>query len=151
MISIPFFRRIACRLAVPRLAIIAAGLMLTCTQAIAVDTDLDGVEDNLDNCIEAPNGPLILDAGGNSQLDTNDDGYGNICDGDLNNDGDTNTLDLNLYRLAHRTEPGDPNYNPDADFNGDGPVNSLDLIIYNQDLHRQPPGPSCIDLPGGCI
>jgi len=31
-----------------------------------------------------------------SQLDTDGDGFGNLCDGDLNNDGNTNTLDLNL-------------------------------------------------------
>jgi hypothetical protein len=120
-------------------------------QVVEEDADGDGIPDSGDNCILVANGTLIPDAGGNIQLDTNGDGYGNICDGDLNNDGDTNTVDLNLYKLAHRTEPGDPNYNPDADFNGDGPVNSLDLIIYNQNLHRLPPGPSCIDLPGGCI
>ena len=65
-----------------------------------------------------------------------------MCDGDLNNDGSTNTLDLNLYKLAHRTSPGDTNYNADADFNGDVVINTLDLNIY-KGLHRLPPGPSC--------
>jgi hypothetical protein len=87
----------------------------------------------LDNCTLVTN----LD-----QLDTDGDGYGNLCDGDLNNDGDTNTLDLNLYKLAHRSEGGDADYNVDADFNSDGVINTLDLNIY-KGLHRKPPGPSC--------
>lgn len=108
----------------------------------ADDSDSDGIVDMEDNCIDVPNGPLIPDAGSNSQLDTDGDGYGNMCDGDLNNDGSTNTLDLNLYKLAHRTSPGDANYNVNADFNGDVVINTLDLNVY-KGLHRKPPGPSC--------
>jgi len=108
----------------------------------SVDSDSDGIVDLEDNCIEAPNGLVSPDAGSNSQLDTDEDGIGNMCDGDLNNDGSTNTLDLNLYKLAHRTSPGDANYNPDADFNGDVVINTLDLNIY-KGLHRKDPGPSC--------
>ena len=99
----------------------------------ALDLDNDGVPATEDNCI------LVANA---DQRDTDGDGYGNWCDGDLNNDGATNTLDLNLYKQAHRTSVGDPNYNPDADFNGDGTINTLDLNIY-KGLHRNPPGPSC--------
>ena len=100
-----------------------------------------------DNCIDVSNGPLTpgIDPA-NIQRDTDGDDYGNMCDGDLNNDGDTNTLDLNLYKLAHRTACGDPSYNPDADFNGDCQINTLDLNIY-KGLHRKPPGPSCAVAP----
>ena len=97
------------------------------------DTDGDGVPDSSDNCTSVSNP---------SQLDTDGDGYGNLCDGDLNNDGSTDTLDLNLYKLAHRSAVGDANYDIDADFNGDGVINTLDLNIY-KGLHRLPPGPSC--------
>ena len=99
----------------------------------ALDSDGDTLKDFLDNCMEVANP---------DQLDTDGDGYGNLCDGDLNNDGSTNTLDLNLYKLAHRSAIGDANYNVDADFNGDGSINTLDLNIY-KGLHRKPPGPSC--------
>ena len=100
---------------------------------VILDTDSDGTADNADSCT------LIANP---DQYDSDGDGYGNMCDGDLNNDGDTNTLDLNLYKQAHRTSTGDPNYDADADFNGDGVINTLDLNIY-KGLHRLPPGPSC--------
>ena len=99
----------------------------------AIDSDFDGITDDSDNCTLVANP---------DQLDTDGDGYGNLCDGDLNDDGSTNTLDLNLYKLAHRTRLGDANYDVDADFNGDGVINTLDLNIY-KGLHRKPPGPSC--------
>ncbi len=98
----------------------------------AGDLDNDGISDNKDNCIEVSNV---------NQRDTDGDNYGNRCDGDLNNDNKTNTLDLNLYKLAHRSKVGDTHFNPHADFNGDNKVNTLDLNIYKT-LHRKPPGPS---------
>lgn len=98
-----------------------------------LDSDSDGINDFLDNCT------MVINP---EQRDADDDGYGNLCDGDLNNDSKTNTLDLNIYKLSHRSSEGDANYNPDADFNGDGNINTLDLNIYKV-LHRRPPGPSC--------
>ncbi len=100
------------------------------------DGDGDGIPDNQDNCIEIANP---------DQRDTDNDHYGNLCDGDLNNDDKTNTLDLNLYKLAHRSNLGDANYNLHADFNGDNRVNTLDLNIYKS-LHRKPPGPAAITM-----
>jgi hypothetical protein len=113
----------------------ATGTVLVDVQVLVEDNDSDddGIPDVDDNCTLIPNP---------DQRDTDGDGYGNLCDGDLNNDGSTNTLDLNLYKLAHRSSVGDANYDVDADFNGDGTINTLDLNIY-KGLHRQPPGPSC--------
>jgi hypothetical protein len=106
-----------------------------------MDTDNDGVPDYQDNCIQHANGPLIPDAGGNSQQDSNNDGFGNACDADLNNDGQTNSLDLGLLRQVFYTTEADPDFDPDSDLNGDGAVNSLDLGIVNT-LFYHPPGPS---------
>jgi hypothetical protein len=110
----------------------------TVTITAELDTDGDRVSDIQDNCTLVAN---------TDQRDTNGDGYGNMCDADLNNDGITDDLDLQIYSDAHRTaqkDPGDPdydpNYNPDADFNGDGFINTLDLHIY-KGLDLQPPGP----------
>ena len=106
--------------------------------SVALDTDDDGVPDTDDNCITVANGPVIPDAGGNSQRDTDGDGYGNVCDTDINqpNDGITNSLDVGALRLQFLTA------GPDADFNGDGVVNSLDVGILKQ-FFLLPPGPSC--------
>ncbi|MFK7887815.1 MAG: S8 family serine peptidase [Gammaproteobacteria bacterium] len=94
-----------------------------------VDTDGDGVLDSADNCT------LVANA---DQRDTNGDGYGNICDADLNNDGVVNPVDLGLFRAVF-FQGGDL----DADFNGDGVVNATDLGIIRT-LFFQPPGPSGI-------
>jgi arylsulfate sulfotransferase len=105
------------------------------------DTDKDGIADFQDNCVLHANGPLIPDSGGNYQLDTDRDGFGNLCDADLNNDGLTNSLDLGLFRQAFYTNDTQSDFDPDADLNGDNAVNSLDLGIVRA-LFNQPPGPS---------
>jgi hypothetical protein len=96
-----------------------------CSDAVAVCGD---------NCVDVFNP---------DQRDSDGDGYGDLCDSDLNNDGDSNTLDLNLYKQAHRTVCGDPNYTADADFNADCRINTIDLNIF-KGLYRNPPGRSCI-------
>lgn len=99
------------------------------------DADSDGIPDALDNCINVPNGPLLMDAGGNSQLDSNGDGFGNACDADLNNDGVVNGLDVGPFIAEFGTA------GPHADFNGDGTVNGLDVGPF-VDMFGQAPGPS---------
>jgi len=99
------------------------------------DTDLDAVPDSQDNCINVANGPAKRDAGSNVQRDSNGDGYGNLCDADLNNDGITNSLDLVLFKLAFMGSDAN------SDLNGDGIVNSLDLGLV-KNLFMLPPGPS---------
>lgn len=90
------------------------------------DTDGDDVFDALDNCINHANA---------DQRDTNADGFGNICDGDLNNDCIVNSVDLGLLRAVFFSS------DEDADFNGDGGVNAIDLGIFRS-LFFAPPGPS---------
>ncbi len=69
------------------------------------------------------------------QRDTDGDDYGNICDGDLNNDEIVDSLDTVMFREALFTTDAD------ADFNGDGVVDSLDTVIFRGMLFL-PPGPS---------
>lgn len=105
-------------------------------QNSAPDADADGVPDSQDNCVNEPNGPLLPDLGLHIQRDTNGDGFGNVCDPDLNNDGVVNNLDAGLLRLDF-LKTGNLN----SDFNGDHVVNSLDAGILSRFL-LSVPGPS---------
>ena len=103
--------------------------------AATIDTDGDGVTDDMDNCTLVPNGPLIPDAGGNSQRDTDGDGYGNVCDPDFDNSGVINASDLAYLKTKFFTS------DPDSDLDGSGFVNAADLAIVKQ-MFFGSPGPS---------
>ena len=105
------------------------------TTARAVDTDNDGISSSVDNCTAVANGNLIPDVGGHSQLDADGDGYGNICDADLNNTGLVTSGDYTILRNALNTA------NANADLNGSGLVTSADYTILRNRLNTAP-GPS---------
>jgi hypothetical protein len=87
----------------------------------SADTDGDGIADNVDNCKKTANP---------SQLDSDNDGYGNHCDADFNNDGYVNSLDLGMLRNAIGSVFGQPAFNGNIDMNGDGRINALDLGLF---------------------
>ena len=91
-----------------------------------VDADSDLIPDINDNCLNEDN---------TDQRDSNGDGFGNLCDADLNNDGVINVIDLGLLRTRFFTNDAD------ADFNGDGVVNVIDLGILRTSFFGAP-GPS---------
>ncbi len=90
------------------------------------DTDGDGIQDSLDNCILIPNP---------TQCDGDSDGYGNHCDADFNNDLITNSLDISPFRAGFGTT------NKVTDLNCDGITNSLDISAFRR-MFGSPPGPS---------
>ncbi len=92
------------------------------------DTDGDGLRDLADNCTMASNA---------DQFDADGDGYGNLCDGDLNNDNIVNFGDYGIFRQRLGST------DPVADFNHDGIVNLGDYGIFRQLLGKAP-GPSGI-------
>ncbi len=103
------------------------------------DRDRDGVPDEDDNCTEVPNP---------EQRDTNADGFGNLCDPDVNGDGLVTTSWGEIYPLTRRGDvewiamssrngPYDPNF----DLDGDGDVDGDDITIAHMTLFM-PPGPS---------
>ena len=98
------------------------------------DADNDGVPDGEDNCTLVANP---------SQCDSNDDGYGNACDGDLDDSGIINFGDLAIMKAAFFSTPVSPNWNPDADLDCDGNVNFVDLGTQKSEFFG-PPGPSGI-------
>jgi hypothetical protein len=103
--------------------------------ALTQDADGDGVGDTVDNCTRVANGPDDGITAGSPQNDTDGDGYGNICDGDLNQDDYVNVVDLGLFKQRFFTA------DPDADLNGDGIVNVLDLGLFKA-MFFKVPGPS---------
>lgn len=95
---------------------LAAGLMLMLSpMAFAVDTDGDGYDDNSDNCTLVANP---------DQRDTDEDGFGNRCDGDFDNDLQINAVDLGVLRANFFSAF------PDTDLDGDGITNTVDLGIF---------------------
>lgn len=92
----------------------------------SLDTDDDGIDYADDNCQAIPNA---------DQRDTDGDGFGNLCDADLNQDNIVNVLDLGLFRQRMMST------DEDADFDGDGIVNVVDLGILRA-LFFARPGPS---------
>lgn len=103
------------------------------------DYDSDGICGDLDNCSLLANGPSIPDAGGHSQLDADDDAFGNMCDCDFNNDQFCNIDDFGSFLpdLQSGTESM-----PGTDMNGDGFVNIDDFGLFLPGLQSGLPGPS---------
>ncbi|MEL7449469.1 MAG: M14 family zinc carboxypeptidase [Pseudomonadota bacterium] len=94
---------------------------------IGSDSDSDGIADGADNCVLAPNP---------DQRDTNGDGYGNLCDADLNDDDVVNFADLGVMKAAFFTA-GDT----DTDLDGDQMTDFADLALMKSQFFTSP-GPS---------
>jgi len=95
-----------------------------------IDSDADGIGDFHDNCT------LVYNP---EQRDSNGDGYGNICDPDLNNDGVINLADQNILDAFM------PGWSwADTDFNGDIYTGFEDYLIMEAMMFKSP-GPSYID------
>jgi hypothetical protein len=120
------------------LALLAAALLAP--GARAADADADGLADEADNCTLAANGPAATT--GPIQRDFDGDGYGSLCDADLDGDGLVNLVDLGRFKAAFFTSDGN------ADLDGDGLVNLADLARFRA-LFLKPPGPSGVGVPDG--
>jgi len=81
----------------------------------SVDTDNDGVYDYEDNCIDVQNA---------NQIDADNDGLGNMCDADFNNDGNVNVADLKILKGAFGTN------DLIVDMDSNGIVSFHDLILF---------------------
>lgn len=98
------------------------------TVVVRIDEDKDGVDDAIDNC---------LGIGNPAQRDTDNDGYGNRCDADLDNSGFVAFPDLAQFKSRFATSDAD------ADLDGNGFVNFSDLATLRS-LFGAPPGPSAL-------
>jgi hypothetical protein len=105
---------------------------------LLADQDADGVDDDSDNCRALANG---------DQADQNADGYGDLCDADLNGDEVVGGPDFTQFRAAFGTSQGDPGYDPAADFTGDGAVGGADFTVLRTQFGGVP-GPSGLSCAG---
>jgi hypothetical protein len=112
----------------------------------AADSDGDGAPDATDNCIDEPNGPAAPDAGGNIQLDTDGDDYGNVCDCDFDQNQSCNISDFNVF-LADFIATTDSGAGTDMDGNGSVGIDDFNLFLFG--FIAGQPGPSGLVGSGG--
>ncbi|MCH2170274.1 hypothetical protein MK489_05790 [Myxococcota bacterium] len=102
--------------------------------ATTVDSDLDGVSDDLDNCT------LIFNE---TQLDTDADGCGNACDADYDQNGVVGASDFAQFRSAFQAgTSGNPGFRTDVDADGDDVVGASDFAAFRAQFQLAVPGPS---------
>ena len=73
---------------------------------------------------------VVLETGENSLA------VGAIVNGNINNDGFVNLLDISFFNAAFNSQVGDANYNPLADLNCDGNVNLFDISAFNASFNQ---------------
>ncbi len=125
------------------------------------NSDADARGDACDNCrmVNNMDAGQVANAPGTlrAQLDADKDGFGNICDADINNSGSTATSDYTLLRnvLNHLdsettcTAPCVAANIIKSDMNGSGSVTTADYTLLRNRLNTAP-GPSglaCATLP----
>jgi len=104
-------------------SLFAFGLALNANAGAVVDSDTDLVPDAFDNCVARANGP----AEGSNQVDGDQDGYGNACDADYDNDvnAEVNTLDFAIFLTAFTGGPTTV-----TDHDGDGSTTTIDFATF---------------------
>jgi hypothetical protein len=112
-------------------------MSVSATPSAAQDSDGDTIPDASDNCLDAPNV---------SQVDTPDffiernDGFGNACDADWNDNGFVNSLELQMLK-QHYLHGNQDEYDEEISVDGSGVVNALTLGLLRQQYFKLP-GPS---------
>ena len=110
------------------------GLSFAAFAGPSVDHDGDGVYDVLDNCMFVSNASP-------ADCDTDNDGYGNICDGDFNQDTYTDGSDFPTFNFDFNN--GGIDNGTGTDMNCDGYTDGADFPLFNGQFNGAAvPGPS---------
>ena len=112
------------------LACIAGATGLAFAQA--PDADNDSIPDASDNCTQVANA---------DQQDADSDDYGNLCDGDLDNNGAVNEADMELMKGVLNKESSTSAMAAAADLDDDGMVTAKDFARMRAQAANGP-GPS---------
>jgi hypothetical protein len=130
--------------------LISGGIALIATLGIsamalagpAQDFDGDGMFDVLDNC-----STVAQDTSFGQECDTDQDGYGNFCDGDFDNDGFTIPFDFDIFNTDFTSTGVDSGVGTDMDC--DTYVIPFDFDLFNgQFTSTGVPGPSGLSCAG---
>jgi len=111
-------------------------LSLSLPASAPIDQDQDGILDIDDNCTVVPNA---------AQADSNNDGYGDACDADYDDDGIVGGLDFTSFAASYLSESGEPSYNPSVDCNSDGLIGGPDFVCFILGFNAGAPGPSAAE------
>jgi hypothetical protein len=120
--------------------LLVGGLSLSAQAGPAPDSDSDGTIDIADFCSALASAPSPCG------FDADQDGYGNACDGDFNNDGVTDATDAGPFiaDLGAGTDSG-----IGSDMNCDGVVDATDASPFIGQLSGSGvPGPSGLPCAG---
>lgn len=107
-------------------------LVETKYEATEFDVDADGVINEEDNCVNVSN---------ERQMDTDGDGYGNMCDCDFNQSGACDGSDYLLLGSAFNKVEGHEDYNSNVDMNSSGAIDGSDFLMFGSMFNKNP-GPS---------
>jgi hypothetical protein len=120
------------------LALLIVGASLSTTAGSNPDADGDTIIDLVDNCLGKQNKPNAQ----GYQDDCDFDGFGDACDGDLDNSGAVTVADFILFGASFLKLPGAPLFNECADMNQSGTVNVPDFLLFGAQQIAGVPGPS---------
>jgi hypothetical protein len=118
-------------------SLFTVGFALSASAGAVTDTDADLVPDAFDNCSADQNGP----GQASNQVDTDVDGFGNVCDADFNNDNGVDGGDFGLFVAAFNSTTAL------YDLTGDGQVDGADFGRFVA-LFNAVPGPSGLACAG---